>query len=413
MSPVVKKILLGLLLMMVATGIGLALYFLFIRTNNIANVGGNIPAPKTSGGNTLPTAGNRGVFVPNTSTPSTPGGLPVAGFTPGAEQPSYFVATPVTKINSDYATNVSLNTSASELRYYNAGDGKFYRVNPDGSVTALSDQIFYNAQKTTWAKTKNEAIIEFPDSSKVVYNFDTRKQTTLPNHWQDFSFSPDGSKIAAKSIALSPENRYLVTTRDDNTGTSLLAPMGNNADKVIVDWSPSNQAVALSRTGDPQGFERQEIYVVGLNQENFKSLIVEGTGFRSSWSPTGKKLLYSVHSERSDYKPELWITSAYGDDIGANRKMLQINTWADKCTFGDDTTLFCAVPRDLPSGSGMIPELANGTYDDIYKIDLTTGLKTPLPLDSPYRINSISFDAKQKKLFFTDANQSGLFQIKP
>ena len=180
--------------------------------------------------------------------------------------------------------------------------------------------------------------------------------------------------------------------------------------KVIVDWSPSRQVVAFSQTGEPLGAERREILLIGLNGENFKSITVEGVGFQPRWSNTGKKLLYSVYSSRTDFKPELWITDSYGDSIGGNRKALSLNTWADKCTFGDDSTLFCGVPRELPQGAGMSREVANTSVDDLYKIDLKTGIKTLVPLNDSHNISNISYDQKNNKLFFTSLNELGIFE---
>jgi hypothetical protein len=91
--------------------------------------------------------------------------------------------------------------------------------------------------------------------------------------------------------------------------------------------------------------------------------------------------------------------------------MLKINTWAEKCAFANETTLYCAVPRSLPAGAGMSPE-SFSSYDDMYKIDTKTGLKTNIALGDDYTINNITFDKTKNKLYFTDSNQSGIFEIK-
>lgn len=409
MSPRTKKILMIVGLLVVAGLIAFGLYTMFKRVTPDGALKPGQVATTTPG--KLPSAGER---EPGTTTTSgtEPGEqqLPTAGYIPQVA-PSYYKPTPVNKVTSDYATFTSMD-NAGALRYYNAADGKFYHVLSNGQIQEMSDEIFYNVKKVTWANSADKAVLEYPDKAKIIYNFDTKKQVSIPSHWEEFSFSPDSSELAAKSIGLSPENRWLIVFNDDGTGTKLIEPMGNNADKVTIDWSPSRQVVAFSRTGEPLGLERKEILFVGLNGENFKSAIVEGQDFRSQWSPTGQRLLYSVYSSRTSYKPELWVVDSYGDSIGSNRQTLKLNTWAEKCAFQNDTTLYCAVPKNLPDGAGMLPELAAGAYDDLYKIDLTTGLKTSVPLGGDYEIGQISFDANNEKVFFTDKNQSGVFEVK-
>lgn len=411
MNPTTKKIVMFVALLGVVTLLGFGLYYMFKKTQNASLQ----PTPSQTGAGALPSAGER------TSTVSggeiTPGELQRGGITsplpiPQVTPGGYYQTEAVKKISDESASYPSLSQGGTGLRYYNSSDGKFYRLTSDGQVKSLSDQTFYNVNKVTWAPKNDKAVLEYPDNSKIIYNFEKQKQVTLPKHWSDFSFSPDSTQLAAKSIGLAPENRWLVTVNDDGTGTNLIEPMGENADKVQIDWSPSRQTVAFAQTGQPLGSERQEILFVGLNHENFKSAIVEGRGFDPNWSPTGQKLLYSVYSSRSDFKPELWITDSYGDNIGNNRQLLELNTWADKCTFSDDSTVFCAVPRDLPQGAGILPEVAANTNDDMYKIDLKTGLKTSVALDGNYNIKNITYDKSKNKLYFTNGDQSGVFEIK-
>lgn len=273
-------------------------------------------------------------------------------------------------------TSAFLSPNGKDILYYDKAEGKFYRVDQNGNKVALSDKVFRNVETVTWAPDTNKAILEFPDGANVLFDFTNQKQVTLPNHWKDFSFSPDSTQIAGKSIGVDPNNRWLFVSNPDGSGVQLVEPLGYNEAKVNVNWSPNNQIIATSETGQAMGFDRQQILLIGKNRENLPGLIVEGLGFRSIWSKTGDRLLYSVYNSASDYKPVLWIVDAQGDSIGANRRSLAVNTWADKCAFADNTTVYCAVPQTMERGAGFQPNLFGTVPDSFYKIDLTTGLKS-------------------------------------
>lgn len=295
-------------------------------------------------------------------------------------------------------------------RFYNKEDGRFYRIDANGNLIPLGDKQFFNVDNVTWSPKNNESIIEYPDGANIYYDFSTKRQVTLPKHWEDFSFSPQGDKVASKSVSLAPENRWLISSEPDGSGIALLEAMGTNQDKVIVDWSPNQQVVALSKTGQSLGDDRLELLFVGQNKENFKSAIVEGRGLETQWSPEGKRLLHSVYNARNEFKPELWIVGAEGDGIGGNRRLLNVSTWAHKCAMTSERFAYCGVPDELEAGSGFVPELANGISDTLYKIDTFTGLKTQVPLDDFHTIETI-FPGEDGALYFTDVNKSGIFKV--
>lgn len=411
-----KRLLAAGIFLVVAGLLGYALYRVFFAPKTPAGQTGVTGTRPTSTGGIFPSAG-QGNTTGQTVPPNT--GLPNTGSTGGTGQTGGGTtngqggagATPrVTQPITSRIVSADISPQGG-MQFYNAQDGKFYRLDANGNPVPLSDQVFYNVNKVTWSPKKEETIIEYPDGSNIYYNFNTKQQVTLPKHWDEFSFSPDGNKIAAKSLSLAPENRWLLTAAPDGSSIKLVEPMGENADKVIVDWSSNEQVVALSRTGDPMGSDRQQVLLVGLNKENFRGLTVEGRGLETEWSPSGSKLLHSVYSSTSDFKPQLWIVNATPDSVGENRRLLDVNTWASKCAMADDRFVYCGVPERLDTGSGFAPDLANQTPDRLYKIDTATGIKTEIPLENNYTIGSIKLDADGKSLYFTDKNQAGLFKV--
>ena len=281
---------------------------------------------------------------------------------------------PVSTDLNDVMQDAVLSLDGQNSFYYNKADGKFYQIDKDGNKRLLSDKTFYNVDKVNWSPNKDKAILEYPDGFKIMYDFQKQKQYTLPKNWQEFSWRRDGQQIAFKSLSKYPENNWLAIANPDGTGAQPIEPMGENADKVVVSWSPNNQVIAFSATGQPRGFNQQEIFLIGLHGENFKSLIVDGRGFEPQWSPIGDKIAYSVYNPDSGYRPTLYIVNAQGDEIGTNHINTGLNTWAHKCTFNSSGSyLYCAVPRNLPEGSGMMTELTGTTEDDFFRIDTRTG----------------------------------------
>ncbi|KKR48431.1 MAG: hypothetical protein UT86_C0005G0015 [Candidatus Magasanikbacteria bacterium GW2011_GWC2_40_17] len=400
-----KKRLLYIILFIVAVGlIGFAFYYVFIRKPApppITNAPlANIPI------NGLPSAITGLPPGTITNVPSTISPLPTAS--PVAQ--GGLTQAPLVTVSP--AQNPFLSSDGQKVNYYNTEDGKFYRVETDGTPQILSNKIFFNVQKVTWSPQGNKGILEYPDASKIFYDFTTDKQVTLPKHWEGFSFSKNGNEIAAKSIGLDYNNRWLLVANPDGTNAQTIFPLGNNADKVQVSWSPAGEIIGFSNTGVPQDFGKKQIITLTRSGDTLNPLLVEGLDFHPLWSKEGDKLVYSTFNQSSDLKPTLWVTNAQGNETGTGRHKLNVDTWAEKCAFADNNTLYCAVPTELQYGAGFEPSVADKTPDQIYKIDLTNNLKTLIATpDSNSSVSSLMITGDKSVIFFTDKSGQ-LHQLK-
>lgn len=405
-----KKIFLVIIFVLIVFILGYLLYALFFKPTPPPAVTGEAISTTTPGGLPVARTGTGGIAPSG----QPAGGLPPAGTGEALSRGSQTAQgglTQTTELNQIPSLGATLSANGNDLFYYNKQDGKFYRLTKDGQSTLLSDTVFHEVEKITWSPDKNKAILEYPDQAKIIYDFKNNQQISLPKHWKDFDFSPDGSKIVMKSMADSLDNRWLAVVDDQGSGAQRVAALGDKDDTVYPSWSPNNQTVALYTEG--QGFDQQAVYFVGLNNENFKSLTIEGRGFEPKWSPQGDRLLYSVYSSSSDLKPELWIANAQGDNIGAGRVKLDVQTWADKCVFASKIDIYCAVPEKLEEGAGLFPELAKNTKDNLYKIDTQTGLKRLLAIpDGNFTMSNLIVSANGFYLYFTDANTGKINKIK-
>jgi hypothetical protein len=410
-----KRIVLGITFALVVIAMGFGLYFIFFRSAPPP------PAPSTLPTTPIPTQ-------PPTLPPTT--GLPPSGVapirpstTPSTQEldevvplgPPRVAAGGVTlapALTDSFVEAVTMSRSGRP-QYYDPFDEQFYRLDANGNAIALSDRRFPSVQNVAWAPDDARAIIEFPDGANVLYNFATDQQVTLPRHWEAFSFSPDSESIAGLSIGLDRENRFLFEASSDGSDFTALEPLGDNARLVQVAWSPNDQVVAFSDTGPTIGDSRKVILAVGRHGENFPGIIVEGLDFRPTWSPSGKNILYSSVHQSNDYKPELWIVAGTGDDMGSNRRRLRVNTWADKCAFSDDDTVYCAVPETLQRGAGLEPVVADATPDTIERIDLRTGIRKIVGRpNKDMAIGTLRVAPDRSAIYFTSKQDGRLHEMR-
>ncbi|MFC1787936.1 hypothetical protein ACFLZY_01830 [Patescibacteria group bacterium] len=381
-----------------------ALYFVFFRPAPTPPLDQVTPGDTTTTG-AFPPAGE---FVPTEPEPETDQ-LRVSDSVARGGQ------TQTSQLTLEPVENPTLSGNGQGLNYYNPDDDRFYTIDKDGNAVALSNQQFPQAENVEWNKDSDKAIIEFPDGSNILYNFATKTQITLPKHWEDFDFAPTKDQFAAKSMALDPDNRWMVTSNDDGSNVKPFQALGFNEDKVIMSWSPNDQVVAFSDTAPPRqgSFERKLIIPIGKNKENYKGLLVEGLFFEPEWSPNGKQLLYSVTGDYSTLKPLLWVVDATPGTMGENRRSLGLNTWVDKCDFSSSTTVYCAVPQNLPPNSGLQRKLYENLPDSLYKVDLSTGRTTLVAIpDDLTTMENLKITKDESLLYFTNKASGRLESIK-
>ncbi|NCF74972.1 MAG: hypothetical protein GWO87_00580 [Xanthomonadaceae bacterium] len=310
----------------------------------------------------------------------------------------------VKKISQSIVKGITMNAEGDKLVYYNRDDGKFYTINKKGEPVLMSEKTFYNVQNIVWSPKKDKAILGYPDGSNIIYDFNKKKQTTLPKNWQGFDFSSDNKQIVTKNLDFDSENNYLIIANIDSGQSKIIEDLGNKVNNFKLAYSPDNQVVAFFI--EPLDFDHQEVYLIGQHNENFKSIIVEGYGFQGKWSPQGDKILYSVYNSKSNYEPALWLTTKGG----IYKKRIALNTWAEKCFFYNNDTIYCGVPKFLEEMMGINPNYAININDNIYKINLIKNLTKKIT-ETKRNIDKIIVSADEKILYFTDKRTGRLYKI--
>ncbi len=371
------------------------------------------PEPISTGNaNVNTTANTNSGLLPGTNT-STGTGTTPAGTLPVIGTVNNTPTTPDTRAQGGYTTSDTVAAVGAEviataegdgIIYYDSQDGKFYRVGADGSRTVLSEEVFHSVSRVTWSVDRTRAIIEYPDQSKIAFDFSSGSATALPREATDFGFSADGRKITYKFVGTSQSERWLAVANPDGSGQQIVESLGDNAERVSTAWSPDGQVVGFfSRDASA---DDEEVFPLGQFNENFRSFTVPGSHFTARWSPDGTSLLFSVASSASNYLPTLYLSAASGSEIGTPGS-LGITTWPDKCAFSASRTLYCAVPQTLPTGAGLYPELATESTDAFWRIDLLSGNSSLVALPASgsrttFSATNLAVTTDESRLYFVD-----------
>lgn len=316
----------------------------------------------------------------------------------------------IENVSGNLTKGLGTNTSSNSLNYYDYDNQKFYKINEYGESELLSDKEFYKVQDVTWSPVDDKAILEYPDGKSVYYDFSTDRQYTLPDNWYDFAFDGSGTEIAFKEDDIQADYRWLSVASPDGSNKQLVQHLGINAEDVQVGYSPNQQIIAQYPVID--NLSRSQVYFLGANDENFNAIYVDGADVRTEWSPTGTSLLASAYSPASNFNPQLEIiTYDLVTNEASGKKTVNVQTWADKCTYKDDNTILCAVPTEMVTGAGMQPDVMKFVPDHLYEIDVQTGAtKRVVENLQSYTMTDLTI-GPDGNLYFIDQNSGTLNKV--
>jgi hypothetical protein len=391
-----------------------ALYYLFFKPEPLDIT--LTPEEKAENQGLLPISGDR---ESDSETSDTTTNIPQTGDITRREatDPSTQISetavggvTKVSKLDGNKTSFINMDRSGNKLLSYNKNSGEFYKIDNSGNKTKYSTQKFKNVSNVTWAKDTEKAILEFPDGSNIYYDFKKDKQVTLPKTWTEFDFNNTESKIAYKDKNSNPDKRFIGTANPDGSGAKYIEYIGGKDNEVTVKWSPTGQIAATYNTGGNSDFSK--LYFIGQNKENFRAIDINGYNVEYQYSPTGSHLIYSAQNSTTGHTPVLNIVEAAGDRIGYGHTSLKLQTWSDKCTFANKSTMYCAVPKEMPEGAGWFRELTDDIGDNIYKVDLeTNSVSFVAQPQYEYNINQMQVNEDGSTLFFTDKLSQSLHKI--
>ncbi len=320
----------------------------------------------------------------------------------------------IVAISDGAVLSPTIGSDGSSIEYYSK-TGQVYQIDFDGSnKKTVSDKSLAGLTDVLWS----------PDKTQVIEKYSTSNR---PSRFYFYDYaSSTGQSLGSDTldVAWAGNNKIYYEYLDPKTQAATLNianPDGTNWTKITDAPFKSLSIAPIPKTGlisfwnSPDAFTSTEMVSTPVISDEKTDLEKGYFGADYLWSPDGNNLLISNLDQKGGSNLQLGIT----DSTGGNYKNLKTATFVSKCAWSrDEKTIYCAVPSSFPSGAVLPNDYDSdkfSTADSFWKIDISTGEKTPL-ID-PAKINT-SFDATnlflnsdESMLFFVNRKDGKLYRI--
>jgi len=194
----------------------------------------------------------------------------------------------------------------------------------------------------------------------------------LEENITDLSVAPDGENIFyLAGLESGDKTTGIILSLKDNGSTSL-----TTSKKTVVFESSFTEWLSQFINSKYIGIATKAAnqlptfaYLLNTTTKTYEKILGDINGGTTSFSPDAKKLAYNTSS------PELYLY-----DTGTkSAKSLGVNTLAEKCSWGTNEIIYCAVPKSI---SGSQPDDwyqgLESFNDSFWKIDTISGTTTVL-----------------------------------
>jgi len=223
----------------------------------------------------------------------------------------------------------------------------------------------------------------------------------LEENIADLSIAPDGGSIF-----------YLVSPSSDKTTGIILSLKDNKKTTVFessfTEWltqfiSSKFIGITTKATNQLPTF----VYLLNTTTKTYEKILGDINGGTASFSPDAKKLAYNTSSlELNLYDTETKST-----------KNLGVNTLAEKCSWGTNEIIYCAVPKSESISGSQPDDWYQGLVsfnDSFWKIDTKSGTTTVLfdPKDlvgTEIDGVNLKLDENHNYLFFTNKKDNSIW----
>jgi len=282
------------------------------------------------------------------------------------------------------------NNKKERVLFIDRASGNLYEITDQNELVRLTNETISNIGEIYWGQDKagERVILRLP--ALPAQAGQAGQITNLSGLIKPSATSTDLGKLTSQT--LSPDIRALAVA-PDGTKFFTLETSANGIIGFLNDWSGKNKkkiwsfafgdwqatwpkANIISLQTRPSASDSGYLYFLDPATGKFTKIISGIAGLTTKISPDGQKIIFS--------RSNLGQFGLYLHDVASQKTSSPgVNTLPEKCTWGDNNTLYCAVPRAIPTG--LYPDnwyQGKITFtDDVWKIDLaqkTTALIFPL-----------------------------------
>lgn len=314
--------------------------------------------------------------------------------------------------------------SSTLVRYMEKETGNVFEIDMSlpGARTRITNTTIPRVKEALFGPKGDSVIARYIDEGGSIRTF----SATIPNATSTEarrsgvelrgSFLNDGirdavlSPKAARLFGLTAFGGSAIGVVSDLNGSKKSQVFGS----IFSDWLPtwtSDQTILLVTR--PAASVFGYAYTLDSSSGSFKKIYGGALGLTALLGPDGKKLLVS---EISEGLPSLKIFYL----AGKNGVFAGLQTIADKCVWATATTIYCAVPGNIPRAERGYPDAwyqgLVSFSDSFWKIDsenLSTDMVSPISESAREDIDAINLFATKAGdyVFFLNKNDSSLWSL--
>lgn len=293
------------------------------------------------------------------------------------------------------------------IRYVERATGHIFETNRDSlEQNRISNTTIPRVQESVWSPNGEMVILRYLDESETLKSFYGKvlKEAGVLEGWFLSNNITD--------IDVHEDGDIFYIRKTDNSAKGIVANFdGTNSKTVfsstIYDWYPQWSGDSVTVTTKPARDISGFVYL--LKSGNLEK-ILSSSGLIVNINPDGSKILLSLSNSDE--------TNLFVYDLrNKNATEVSFRTLAEKCTWSNNSTLFCASPYN--SITGVVPDdWYKGSLsfsDDIWSYDTETETAR-LIFDAEANNNvfdaiNLTVDSNEKTLLFTNKSDLILWAL--